>query len=154
MYFVGNFDEYSTLINKKVTYSDKVSLRLRSGFAVFCYDFKCLFCCKTIQEGMFKAESQRSEKYLAYKVKSDPFQQEVKAKCEETKYTQANEVLARIEYSRDLMASNSVYHQYCSIEFRLRKYPEEDCYEPLSKNRKTVSGQMFDFKEKMPFCKL
>ena len=52
---------------------------------------------------MFKAESQRSEKHLAYKVKSDSFQQEV-----EMKYTLANEVLAGIEYSRDSMASNSV----------------------------------------------
>ena len=50
----------------------------QKGFAVFCYDTKCLFCCKTIQEGVFKAESQRSEKHLAYKVKSDFFQQEVK----------------------------------------------------------------------------
>ena len=45
---------------------------------------------------MFKAESQRSEKHIAYKVKSDSFQLEVKAKCEETKYTWANGVLARI----------------------------------------------------------
>ena len=77
MYFVGNFDEYSMLINKKITESDKVSLGLRSGFATLCYDTKCLFRCKTIQEGMFKAGSQRSEKHLAYKVKSDSFQQEV-----------------------------------------------------------------------------
>ena len=38
MYFVENFDEYSMLINKKVTQSDKVSLGLRSVFATFCYD--------------------------------------------------------------------------------------------------------------------
>ena len=75
---------------------------------------------------MFKAESQRSEKHLAYKVKSDSFQQEVKATCVKTKYTWANEILARIEYSRYLMSSNSVYHKCCSIEFRLGKYPEED----------------------------
>ena len=104
---------------------------------------------------MFKAESQRSEKHLAYKVKLDSSQQEVKAKRVETKYTWANEVLPHIEYSRHLMASNSLYHKCCSIEFRLGKYPEKDCYEPLSKSRKkTVSGQMFDIKEKMPFCKL
>ena len=104
---------------------------------------------------MFKAEPQRSENHLAYKVKSDPFQQEVKAKCEETKYFWANEALACIEYSSDLMASNRVYHKCCSIEFRLGKYSEEDCYEPLSKNRKkTVSGQMLCIKENVPFCKL
>ena len=57
---------------------------------------------------MFKAELQRSEKHLAYKVKSNSFQQEVKAKCVKTKYTWSNEVLARIEYSRYLMSSNSV----------------------------------------------
>ena len=66
-----------------------------------------------------------------------------------------NEVLAHIEYSIDLMASTSLYHKCCSIEFRLEKYPEKDCYEPFSKNsKKTVAGQMFDIKEKMPFCKL
>ena len=151
MYFVGNCDDYSMLINKKVTLSDKVSLGLRSGFATFCYDTKCLFCCKTIQEYMFKAESQRSEKHLSYKERVDSFQQEVKSKCVETKYTWVNEVLARIEYSRYLMASNSVYHKCCSIGFRLGKYPEEDCYEPLSKNRKTVSGQMFDVKREDTF---
>ena len=100
---------------------------------------------------MFKAESQRSEKHLAYKVKSDSFQQEVKAKCVKTKYTWANEVLARIEYSIYLISSNSAYHKCCSIEFRLGKYPEEDCYEPISKNRKTVSGQMFDNKREDAF---
>ena len=100
-------------------------LTLRSGFAALCYDIKCLFCCKTIQEGMFKEESQRSEKHLAYKVKSDSFHQGVKAKCVETKYIWANEVLARIEYSIDLMASTSLYHKCCSIEFRLGKYPEK-----------------------------
>ena len=60
---------------------------------------------------MFKAESQRSEKHLAYKVRFDTFQQEVNAKCLERKDTLANEVLARIEYSRYLVASNSVYHK-------------------------------------------
>ena len=63
----------------------------------------------------------------------------------------ANEVIARIEYSRDLMASNSVYHQYYSIEFRLGKYPDEDCYEPPAKKRKTVSGRMFDIKREDTF---
>ena len=92
-----------------------------------------------------------SEKHLTYKVKSDSFQQEVKAKCVETKYTWANEVLAHIEYSRDLMTSNSVYHKCCSIEFRLGKYPGEECYEPLSKNRKTASGQMLDIKREDAF---
>ena len=100
---------------------------------------------------MFKAEPHRSEKHLANKVKSDFFQQEVKAERIETKYTWANEVLARIEYSRDLMASNSVYHKCCSIKFRLEKYTEGDCYEPLSRNRKTVSGQMFDIKREDAF---
>ena len=66
-------------------------------------------------------------------------------------YTWANEVLAHIEYSRDLMVTNSVYHQCCSIEFRLGKYPEEDCNEPLCKNRKTVSVQMFDIKREDAF---
>ena len=104
-----------------------------------------------MQKYIFKAESQRSEKHLAYKVKSDSFQHEVKAKCVKTKYSWANEVHGRIEYSRYLMASSSVYHKCCSIEFRLGKYPEEDCYEPLSKNRKTVSGQMFDIKREDAF---
>ena len=100
---------------------------------------------------MFKAESQRSEKHLAYKVRVDSFQQEVKANCIKRKYTWVNEVLARIEYSRYLMASNSVYHKCCSIGFRLGKYPEVDCYETLSKNIKTVSGQMFDDKREDTF---
>ena len=49
------------------------------------------------------------------------------------------------------MSSNSVYHKCCSIEFRLGKYPEEDCNEPRSKNRKTVSGQMFDIRREDAF---
>ena len=57
---------------------------------------------------MFKAVTKVRETYCI-KVKSDSFQQEVKAKCLGTKYALANEVLARIEDSRDLVASNSVY---------------------------------------------
>ena len=112
-----------------------------------------LFCCKTIQDGMFKAESQASEKHIASKVKSDFFQQEEKAKCLEAKYSLANEVLAYIEYSKDLVASNSVYHQCYSIEFRLGKYQDEDCYEPFAKKRKTVSGRMFDIKREDAFLR-
>ena len=138
--------EYSTIIKKKVNKSDKVSHGLRSGSAVFCYDTKCLFCCKTFQERMFKAEPQRSEKQLAYKVRSDSFQQEVKAKCLERKDTWTNEVIARIGYSRDLMASNSVYHQSCSTKFRLGRDPDEDCNEPPAKKRNTVSGRNLDIK--------
>ena len=78
---------------------------------------------------MLKAESQTSEKHLAHKVRLDSFQQEVKAKCLENKDTWANEILARIEYARDLMASSSVYHKSCSIKFRLVMDPGEDCYE-------------------------
>ena len=44
------------------------------------------------------AESQRTESHFAYKVRSDSFQQEVKAKCLERKDTWANEVLARNVY--------------------------------------------------------
>ena len=49
------------------------------------------------------------------------------------------------------MASKSVYQQSCSIEFRLGKYPDEDCYEPLAIKRKTASGQMFDIKREDAF---
>ena len=74
-----------------------------------------------------------------------------KTKVLRSKYTWANEVLARIEYSRDLMATNSVYHQSYSIEFRLGKYPDEDCYEPLANKRKTISSRMFDIKREDAF---
>ena len=49
------------------------------------------------------------------------------------------------------MASNSRYHQCYSIEFRLEKYPDKDCYEPLAKKRKTISGRMFDIKRENAF---
>ena len=49
------------------------------------------------------------------------------------------------------MASNSVYHQCHGIEFRLGKYPDEDCYEQLAKKRKTLSGRMFDIKREDAF---
>ena len=88
--------EYSTIIKKKVNKSDKLTHGLRSGSAVFCYNTKCLFCCETIQERMFKATPQRSEKQLANIVRSDSFQQEIKEKCLERKGTWANEVLACI----------------------------------------------------------
>ena len=140
--------EYSMIIKKNVNKSDKVSHGLRSGSAT---TLNCLFCCKTIQERLFKAEPQRSEKQLACKVRSDSFQQEVKAKCLERKDTWANEVLARIEYSRDLMASNSVYHQSCSTKFRLGRDSDEDCYEPPAKKRNTVSGRNFDIKREDAF---
>ena len=51
---------------------------------------------------MFKAESQGPEKHLAYKVKSHFAKQQLKAKCLERKNIEGKEVLARIEYSRDL----------------------------------------------------
>ena len=50
---------------------------------------------------MLKAESQTSEKHLAYKVRLDSFQQEVKTTCLENKDTWANEILARIDYARE-----------------------------------------------------
>ena len=105
---------------------------------------------------MFKAESQRSEKHLAYKVRFDSFQQEINAKCLERKGNWASEVLARIEYSRSLVASNSVYHKRCSIKFRLERYQDEDCYEPATKKSNTVSGRFLIFNQKMSFasCKL
>ena len=91
---------------------------------------------------------QKSEKHLAYKVRLDSFQQEVKAKCLENKDTWANEVIARIEYVSDLMVSSSVYNQSCSIKFRLVMDPGEDCYEPVKpvKKRNTVSSKSFDMK--------
>ena len=60
---------------------------------------------------MFKAESQGPEKHLAYKVRSHFAQQQLKAECLERKETWANEVIARIEYPRYVIAPNSVYHQ-------------------------------------------
>ena len=51
------------------------------------------------------------------------------------------------------MVSSSVCHQCYSIEFRLGKCPDEDCYEPLAKKRKTVSGRMFDIKREDAFFK-
>ena len=104
---------------------------------------------------MFKADSQRSEKHLANKVKSDSIHQGVKAKYVETKYIWANEVFARMEYSIDLMASTSLYHKCCSIEFRLVKNIQKRLLRTTFQEQyKTVSSQMLDIKEKMPFCKL
>ena len=57
---------------------------------------------------MFKAVTKVRETYCI-KVKSNSFQQEVKAKCLGINTLRQIEVLACIEYSRDLMASNSVY---------------------------------------------
>ena len=106
---------------------------------------------------MLKSESQTSEKHLAYTVRLDSLQQEVKAKCLENKDTCANEVLARIEYARDLTASSNVYHQSCSIKLRLVMDPGENCYEPPVKKRNTVSSKSFDMKGEDVFfasCKL
>ena len=100
---------------------------------------------------MSKAESPRSEKQLAYKVRLDSCQQEVKAKCLERKYTWENKVLARMEYSRDLMVSNTVYYQCCIIEFRLGRDPDEDCYEPPARKRNTISGRKLYIKREDPF---
>ena len=49
------------------------------------------------------------------------------------------------------MTSNSIYHQCYSIVFRFGKYPDEHCYEPLAKTRKTVCGRMFDIKREDAF---
>ena len=76
---------------------------MRSGLAVFCYDTKCLFCRKIIQEHIFKAESQMPEKHLAYKIRSHFAKQQFKAKCLEMKGIWGNEILVRIEYSIDVM---------------------------------------------------
>ena len=95
---------------------------------------------------MFKAETKRSEKHLAYKVRLDSFQQEGKAKCLVRKDTWLNVVLASIISSRYLVVSNSVYHQSFDITFRLGRDPGEDCYEPPAKKRNIVSGRNFDIK--------
>ena len=75
--------QHQIQITKKL--SSKKNLGLRSGSTVFFYDSKCLFCCKTIQVRMLKAESQMPEKHLAYKVRSHFAQQQLKAKCLERK---------------------------------------------------------------------
>ena len=38
------------------------------------------------------------------------------------------------------MASNSIYHQSCSIKFSLGRDPDVDCYGQLAKKSNTVSG--------------
>jgi len=39
-----------------------------------------------------------------------------------------NEILSQIEFSRDLHASDAVYHQVCSVNFRLgRDKPTGEC---------------------------
>ena len=128
--------------------SDKESHHLRSRLAVFSYDTKCLFCV------CLKRNHKGQRNSLHTKLDQIPAKKEVKAKCLERKYTWENEVLACIEYSRDLMAINSVYHQSCSTKFRLGKDPDEDCYEPPAKKRITVSGQKFDIKREDAFCQL
>ena len=57
---------------------DEDALSLRSQSQVFSYETDCLFCGKTIPEYMFRASSQ---KYLAYNVRTETFQKEIKAKC-------------------------------------------------------------------------
>ena len=51
------------------------------------------------------------------------------------------------------MASSSEYHQSCSTKFRLGRDSDEECNEPLSKKRNTVSGRNFDIKQEDAFLK-
>ena len=51
------------------------------------------------------------------------------------------------------MASSSVYYQSCSTKFRLERDSDEECNEPLSKKRNTVSGRNFDIKQEDAFLK-
>ena len=56
----------SMILNKRVNTSNKVSLGLMSGSAVFCYDISLLFCCKTIQEHILKQQNHKGQRNILH----------------------------------------------------------------------------------------
>ena len=99
---------------RKSTESDTSSKVLRSC-RQFNYKTDCFFCTKTIPT-YHLAGKKTPEK--SHQVKTKIFQETVKSKCSERMDTWANEILARIEYAQDLVATEAIYHQSCSVAFR------------------------------------
>ena len=60
-----------------------------------------------------------------YLVRTVDNQNEVYEKCKERNDSWGRTVMARIEYSRDLHASDAIYHQTCSVKFRTGQIVDE-----------------------------
>ena len=61
-------------------------------------------------------------------------------------------MLARIEYSRDLHASDALYHQSCSVKFRKgRDILDVNLSEPLAKKRR---GRHLNSEKEVAFTKV
>lgn len=103
---------------------------LRSAEGVFTFSEEdCLFCGKSINS------TRRKKGYKEfYTVRTNEFQDEIYNKSKKRNDNWGNEVMARIEYSRDLHASDAVYHQICSVRFRTGKDIADDSNIPGRKN--------------------
>ena len=84
----------------------------RSTTPAFIFKEHCFFC------GQPAKFSGRKLGYDVIPVRSSDFQESVYAACHERKDEWAEKVLGRLEYARDLHASDAVYHNACNVNFR------------------------------------
>jgi len=116
----------------KKTQGPEDTVKRRSESPAFTYELDCVFCEKLIPEYMFRSST---KKYLAYKVRTKTLQESVKTKCLERNDSWGKEVLARIEFSADLIASDCVYHQRCSVNFRTDREKDADDGPPAKREK-------------------
>ena len=87
---------------------------LRSAETLFDYSKHCLFC------GISDKYDGRKSDFKLVRVRTYDFQNSVIIECVKRNDDWAHMVQARIESVNDLHASDSVYHQSCSVNFRTR----------------------------------
>ena len=94
--------------------------QLRSQGTKFSFQEHCLFCSQPVVcPG--KKRSYDDTAVLHFPVRTGDFKATVETVCKMRNDTWAQQVQGRIEYAQDLYASDAVYHQVCSINFRTGK---------------------------------
>lgn len=125
---------------RKQTYEtdnmDAVELRSKSIF-----DFKnhCIFCCKPAKVNKQKRGND------VYPVRTMDFHSKILQVCIERNDSWGNQVKGRIHSVNDLHASDAIYHQPCSINFRtLKQIPVHSSFEEPRRKRRSLGRPVKD----------
>ena len=138
-------------ISRNIIASTSSKCTLRSSESKFCFATDCLFCG---QPDLYNA---KKKEWITIPVTTSGFQVSVSDICKRRNDMWAVKVQSRIEYSQDLFASDAVYHQSCSVNFRtFREIPEyimktilEPEFEQPSKKRR--KGRPVEYDREIAF---
>ena len=120
---------------------------LRSKKHQFSFEENCIFCGMSAN---FYAKHNSNEVSL---VKLKDFKDKIKEICSKRNDTWAVNVLGRVEFSIDLIASNARYHSQCSVNFRTKK----DLPQGIIKQKSSLNciiGRPYDVIRRRAFLKV